>query len=126
MPVTMGAFTIGALSMIGVPPLAGFFSKWYLILGAIDGGQWGFMAALLFSSLVNAVLFFRVIEVGYFEPFSEHHGDEGDGHHPEPVDEAPLSMLVPLVIVSISLIVAGLYTGDIVTAIIQFAVPQGI
>jgi multicomponent Na+:H+ antiporter subunit D len=126
MPVTMGAFTIGALSMIGVPPLAGFFSKWYLILGAIDGGQWGFMAALLFSSLVNAVLFFRVIEVGYFEPFREHHGDEEGSHNPEPIDEAPLSMLVPLVIVSISLIVAGLYTGDIVTAIIQFAVPAGI
>ncbi|MCP3677189.1 MAG: monovalent cation/H+ antiporter subunit D family protein [Deltaproteobacteria bacterium] len=126
MPVTMGAFTIGALSMIGVPPLAGFFSKWYLILGAIDGGQWGFMAALIFSSLVNAVLFFRVIEVGYFEPFREHHGDEGHGHHPEPIDEAPFSMLAPLVIVSISLIVAGLYTGDIVTAIIQFTVPAGI
>jgi multicomponent Na+:H+ antiporter subunit D len=126
MPVTMGAFTVGALSMIGVPPTAGFFSKWYLILGAIDGGQWGFMAALIFSSLINAVLFFRVIEVGYFEPFSEHHGEEGHGHHAEPIDEAPLSMLAPLVIVSIGLIVVGIYTSDIINSIIKFAVPAGI
>ncbi|MGB6290905.1 MAG: proton-conducting transporter membrane subunit, partial [Desulfobulbales bacterium] len=55
MPVTMAAFTVGALSMIGVPPTAGFFSKWYLILGAIDAGKYHFMAALLFSSLVNAI-----------------------------------------------------------------------
>lgn len=123
MPVTMGAFTVGALSMIGVPPTAGFFSKWYLILGAIDGGQWGFMAALIFSSLVNAVLFFRIIEIGYFEPFKDHYGHE---HHHEPIDEAPLSMLAPLVIVSIGLIVVGVYTTDIVNSIIRFAVPAGI
>ncbi len=126
MPVTMGAFTVGAFSMIGIPPTAGFFSKWYLILGAIDGGQWGFMVALILSSLINAVLFFRVIEVGFFEPFSEHHGEDGSDHHPEPIDEAPLSMLTPLVIVSIGLIVIGLYTGTIITTIIQFAVPAGI
>jgi multicomponent Na+:H+ antiporter subunit D len=112
--------------MIGIPPTAGFFSKWYLILGAIDGGQWGFMAALIFSSLINAVLFFRVIEIGYFEPFSEHHGEDGNDHRPEPIDEAPLSMLAPLVIVSIGLIVIGLYTSTIITTIIQFAVPTGI
>ncbi|MFC1523526.1 monovalent cation/H+ antiporter subunit D family protein [Thermodesulfobacteriota bacterium] len=126
MPITMAAFTVGALSMIGVPPTAGFFSKWYLILGAIDAGQWGFMAALLFSSLVNAILFFRVIEIAYFEPMSDHHAD---GHHGVPamaIDEAPFSMLAPLVIVSLSLIVLGIYAGDIVTNIIQFAVPIGI
>ncbi|MGW8161543.1 MAG: complex I subunit 5 family protein, partial [Desulfobulbales bacterium] len=40
MPLTMAAFTVGALSMIGVPPTAGFFSKWYLILGAIEAGRY--------------------------------------------------------------------------------------
>ncbi len=126
MPITMAAFTIGALSMIGVPPTAGFFSKWYLILGAIDSGQWSFMAALLFSSLVNAVLFFRVIEIGYFEPFADHHGH---GHHDGAaiaIDEAPLSMLAPLVVVALSLIILGVYAGYIVTNVIQFAVPAGI
>ncbi len=127
MPVTMGAFTVGALSMIGVPPTAGFFSKWYLISGAIDAGHWGFMAALIFSSLVNAVLFFRMIEVGYFEPFRDNQEEHDHNTALSPkIDEAPLSMLAPLVIVSISLIVVGIYTGDIVDSIIRFTVPAGI
>jgi multicomponent Na+:H+ antiporter subunit D len=123
MPVTMAAFTVGALSMIGVPPTAGFFSKWYLILGAIDGGRYHFMAALLVSSLVNAVLFFRVIEIAYFEPKVAHHGGEAEKVI---IDEAPLSMLVPLIIVALSLIVIGLYSGDIVTNIIKHSVPAGL
>ena len=123
MPVTMAAFTVGALSMIGVPPTAGFFSKWYLILGAIDAGRYHFMAALLVSSLVNAILFFRVIEIAYFEPKVDHHGGETEK---VVVDEAPLSMLVPLIIVALSLIVIGLYSGDIVTNIIQHSVPTGL
>lgn len=123
MPFTMGAFVVGALSIIGVPPTCGFFSKWYLILGGIAAGHYGFVAALLFSSLVNVVLFFRVIELAYFEPFSDHHGHN---HHPEPIDEAPLSMLVPLIIVAAGLVVVGMYTGDIVTRIIDFSIPAGI
>jgi multicomponent Na+:H+ antiporter subunit D len=123
MPFTMGAFVVGALSIIGVPPTCGFFSKWYLISGAIQAGHYAFMVALLFSSLVNVVLFFRVIEIAYYEPFSDHHGHD---HHPEPMDEAPLSMLVPLFIVAAGLVVVGLYTGDIVNHIIEFAIPKAI
>lgn len=123
MPVTMTAFTVGAMSMIGVPPTAGFFSKWYLILGAIDAGRYHFMAALLFSSLVNAILFFRVIEIAYFEPKVDHHGDEAEKIT---IDEAPFSMLMPLIIVALSLIVVGLYSGDIVTNIIQHSLPAGL
>jgi len=123
MPVTMAAFTVGALSMIGVPPTAGFFSKWYLILGAIDAGRYHFMAALLISSLVNAILFFRVIEIAYFEPKVNHHGGEAEMVI---IDEAPLSMLVPLIFVALCLIVIGLYSGDIVTNIIGHSVPKGL
>jgi multicomponent Na+:H+ antiporter subunit D len=81
------------------------------------------MAALVFSSLINIVLFFRVIEIGYYEPFSDHNEH---GSHSEPMDEAPLSMLVPLLIVAASLVVVGMYTGDMVTHIIQFAIPTSI
>ena len=123
MPFTMAAFTVGALSMIGVPPTAGFFSKWYLILGAIDAGKYHFMAALLFSSLVNAILFFRVIEIAYFEPKVDHHGGEAEEIA---IDEAPFSMLMPLIIVALSLIVIGLYSGDIVTNIIKHSLPAGL
>jgi multicomponent Na+:H+ antiporter subunit D len=122
MPFTMGAFVIGALSIIGVPPTCGFFSKWYLILGAIQAHQYGFMVVLLFSSLINVVLFFRVFEIGFYEPFSDHEGHE---HHSAVMAEAPLTMLVPLYVVAISLILVGLYTGDIVNHIVQFVIPKG-
>ena len=66
MPVTMAGFVVGAIAMIGVPPTAGFFSKFYLIRGAVDAGHWEYVVALLISSLVNAVLFFRIFEIAYF------------------------------------------------------------
>ena len=123
MPFTMGAFVVGALSIIGVPPTCGFFSKWYLISGSIQAGHYGFMVALLFSSLVNVVLFFRVIEIGYYEPFGDHHGH---GSQPEPIAEAPLTMLGPLLIVAAGLVVVGIYSSGIVSHIIQFAIPKAI
>jgi multicomponent Na+:H+ antiporter subunit D len=123
MPFTMGAFVVGAMSIIGVPPTCGFFSKWYLITGAIAAGHYGFMVALLFSSLISVVLFFRVFEICFHEPFSDHHGHE---HHSEAMAEAPVSMVVPLLIVAALLIVVGLYTGVIVNHIIQFAIPESL
>ena len=116
MPVTMACFVTVALSIIGVPPTCGFFSKWYLISGGLEAGQYGFVAALLFSSLVNVILFFRVIEISYYGDFEDHHGH---GSSPEAVMEAPASMLVPLLIVSVGLIAVGLYTGGIVNHLIN-------
>jgi len=123
MPVTMAAFTIGAFSMIGVPPTCGFFSKWYLILGGVEAGQWGYVIALLFSSLVNAVLFFRIIEIAFFPSGSGH----GHGHGQEriAVAEAPLMMLNPLVLTAIALIAVGLASGPLVKNIIRVAIPGG-
>ena len=118
MPITMAAFTVGAFAMIGVPPTAGFFSKWYLILGGIEAGQWAYVIALLFSSLVNAVLFFRIIEIGYFFK-------EGEHHDHTPRNEAPLAMQVPLVITAVALIVIGLGSGPLVEHIIKLALPAG-
>jgi multicomponent Na+:H+ antiporter subunit D len=119
----MAAFVVGALSIIGVPPTCGFFSKWYLIVGAVQAEQYHFMVALLMSSLINVVLFFRIIEVGYFEPFGHGHAH---GHGEESIKEAPLQMLVPLLIVAVGLILVGMFTGDIVTHIIETAIPSGI
>ncbi len=125
MPFSMAAFSVAALSIIGVPPTCGFFSKWYLISGGIAAGQYVFVAALLFSSLVNVVLFFRVIEIGFFEPIADHHHAHGEAKAISR-NEAPVGMLVSLLLVAAGLVVVGLYTGDIVTMIIQFAIPKGI
>lgn len=121
MPYTMTGLVAGALSMIGVPPTCGFFSKWYLISGGIQAGQYAFVAALIFSSLINAVLFFRIIEIGYYEPFAL---DHGHGPAPAAMREAPLSMVVPLLVVAGGLVVMGVFTGDIVTHVVGPFIPQ--
>ncbi|MFH1156732.1 MAG: proton-conducting transporter membrane subunit [Pseudomonadota bacterium] len=114
MPWTMGCFVVAAFSIIGVPPTCCFFSKWYLILGAFQAGAYQFAAALLISSLICAVLFFRIFEIGFFPTGG------GGGHHHEPVvmAEAPAVMLIPLGLVTASLFVVGMYSGTIVNSII--------
>jgi multicomponent Na+:H+ antiporter subunit D len=117
MPLTMTGFVLAAFSIIGVPPTCGFFSKWYLILGAFEAGAYHFAAALVISSLICAVLFFKVFEICFFEPMSENHG-HGDSNSSVTIEEAPISMLIVSGLVSLSLIVAGLYSGTIVNTII--------
>jgi multicomponent Na+:H+ antiporter subunit D len=126
MPYSMAAFAIGALAIIGVPPTCGFFSKWYLITGGLAAGHYGFVAALIFSSLVNVILFFKIIEIAYFEPFADHH--HGGHHGPVAVayQEAPWTMVLPLLAVAAGLIVLGLFSGGLVNQIIHFALPAGI
>ncbi len=121
MPITSAVFILGAFSIIGIPPTCGFFSKWYLIQGGIEAGQWVYVVALLFSSLINAVIFFRLIEIAYFGTF-EAHGD----HALPPRDEAPATMIVPMVVTAATLVVIGLYTNEIVTHIVQWAIPSGL
>jgi multicomponent Na+:H+ antiporter subunit D len=65
MPLTMGALFIASMSMIGLPPTGGFFSKWYLVLGSFERGAWPFVVVIIASSLLNAFYFFRVIERAY-------------------------------------------------------------
>ncbi len=129
MPLSMAAFTLAALSMIGVPPTCGFFSKYFLIRGGIEAGQWQYVAALLFASLVNAIMFFRIFEKAYFGELSseapelEAEGeDDGYDHRvdmPPAFREAPLSMVAPLLIASVGLLFIGLNTREIVTVIEQ-------
>ena len=120
MPYTMAAFVVIALSIIGVPPTCGFFSKWYLIQGAVIANCWAFVAALLLSSLINIILFFRIFEIGY--GFSENHGY---GHGTEVlISEAPMSMLIPTIITAVGILLIGIYNQPIVNHVIQFAVPK--
>jgi len=123
MPFTMAVFVVAALSVIGIPPTCGFFSKWYLILGAIDADKWIFVAVLLVSSLLNAILFFRVIENVYLEP---HGGDIVENHGiVVSVEEAPLTMLVPILITGAGILSLGVLSGKVISTVIQFALPAG-
>jgi len=121
MPLTMVGFLVGAFSLIGIPPTAGFFSKWYLIQGGISSGQYEYVVALLISSLINAVLFFRIIEIAYFgtKP-AEGHGHHHEEESAEGVTEAPFSMLFPLLATAALLLGIGLYNKEVVAIITDF------
>ena len=119
MPLTMIGFTVGGLSMIGLPPTCGFFSKWYLISGGIEAGHWSYVAALLFSSLVNAVIFFRIFERAYFGNLKgvadEQLPDDGDCAPPLTLERVPFSMLIPLFIAGVSVLLVGIYNETLVS-----------
>ncbi len=119
MPWTMVGFVIAALSMIGIPPTCGFFSKWYLINGGIEAGNWGYVAALLISSLINAILFFRVIEVAYFKKESTDSDKEETVSGSSGVGEPPLTMLGPLLVTAVCLLLIGIFNQEIVILIRQ-------
>ncbi len=68
MPWTMAAFTVGALGMIGLPPTAGFVSKWYLALGGLEAGQGWIIVVLLTSSALNAAYFLPILHAAWFRP----------------------------------------------------------
>jgi multicomponent Na+:H+ antiporter subunit D len=130
LPWTMAAFTVAALSMIGLPPTAGFFSKWYLALGAIDRGNWVFLAVILVSSLLNAVYFFRILEKVYLVPPAAQ--TTGEDLHPEAgtgrgslVGEESYPLMMPVVIISFSLLLIGLWNATIVKEVIQRVIPLG-
>jgi formate hydrogenlyase subunit 3/multisubunit Na+/H+ antiporter MnhD subunit len=72
MPVTMIAFTIGAIGMCGAPPVSGFISKWFLGLGAVQSGHFVFLGVLLVSSLLDVVYFFPIVKTAFFDNPSEH------------------------------------------------------
>ena len=66
MPWTMGAFAIGSLSMIGVPPTAGFLSKWYILQGAFSIESWFAVTVIIVSTLLNAAYFLPIVYAAFF------------------------------------------------------------
>jgi multicomponent Na+:H+ antiporter subunit D len=104
MPWTFGAFGVASLSMIGMPPVCGFVSKWYLVNGALDQGQAILLAALLLSTALNAGYFVPIFYRAFFMA-------PDPGTDMGQYKEAPLSMVVPLVFTSIVSVILGLFPG---------------
>ena len=102
MPVTMIAFFIGSLSVIGLPPTGGFFSKWYLVLGTLQADQLPMLLVLLGSSLLNASYFLPIVYKAFFCTEQESMFDNR-------VEEAPAWCLVPLVVTAVGCIVLFFY-----------------
>lgn len=102
MPYTMTAFFIGSLSIIGLPPTGGTWSKWYLMIGAFDTGQWIVMIALMLSSLLN-IAYLLPIPLRAFLCSEQQSG-------PIEIKEAPWPSLVALSITALGCIVLFFFT----------------
>ncbi|MEW6665865.1 MAG: monovalent cation/H+ antiporter subunit D family protein [Thermodesulfobacteriota bacterium] len=108
MPWTMAAFFIASLSMIGVPPAAGFNSKWFLALGSIEASQIPILIVLLVSTVLNAAYFLPITYKAFFEKGEpEIPANAGHGHHEE-IKENPM-VVVPLVLTAIISLLIGIY-----------------
>jgi multicomponent Na+:H+ antiporter subunit D len=101
MPWTFAAIVIGGLSLIGVPGTAGFISKWYLVLAAIEQQNWLIVGVILIGSLLAVIYVWKIVEVLYFKAT-----DEMEQHNTA-VKEAPLMMLIPMWV----LVLANVYFG---------------
>jgi len=129
MPWTFAAFAIAALSMIGAPPVAGFTSKLYMLVGSLEAGSIGILVVLIGSSLLNAAYFAPVVYHAFFgkppaaaPAVADAHGGHGDADpHSAIADphcaahgatgEAPLAMLIPLCLTAAISAVIGFCPG---------------
>lgn len=109
MPGTSLAFTLGALGMIGLPPLAGFISKWYLGMGALQAGLHWVLPVLICSSLLNAAYFLPVLHRIWFRPAQ---GQWPDEHLPGHWDTRLLLLVPSLVTAALSLLAGLLAASD--------------
>ena len=108
MPVTFAAFFIGALSIVGLPPTGGSWSKWFLGVGTLEAGQVGLLAVLMVSSLLSLAYLMEIPLKGFFgkaDETPEHHGDSDHGDH----HGAPKWSLAAIVTTAVACVLLFLY-----------------
>ncbi len=105
MPFTMFAFLIGSLSIIGLPPFAGAWSKWYLLLGAMDAGQFVLVIVLVISSLLNIAYLLPIVVNAFFLPI-----EEGE---PKGIKEAPVACVGPLMFTAVGCLALFVYSDPL-------------
>ncbi len=117
MPWTMAAFLIGAFSIVGIPPTAGFITKWFLAVGSIEAEKLPVFFVLLISTLLSAGYYLRIIGTGFFglpaeeKVYHEAGGYAEGGHHQEgrPIREVSRFVVVPLLVSAAISVVLGIY-----------------
>ena len=116
MPVTFVCFTVLSLSLVGIPPLAGFYSKWYLATASLSATETGVISwlapvVLLISALLTA---------GYLLPIAiKGFRSKNENEDSEKTKKEPLLMLIPLIILSAAALLGGIFSdavGEILTS----------
>ena len=102
MPITMIAFLIGSISIIGLPPTGGSWGKWFLMIGALDAGKWPIMVVLMLSSLLNIAYLLPIPIRGFFPNNTQQSSVK--------IKEAPLPALIALSITALGCIVLFFFT----------------
>jgi multicomponent Na+:H+ antiporter subunit D len=113
MPWTFAGIVIGGLSLIGIPGTAGFISKWYLVLAAIEQQSWLIVVVILIGSLLAVVYIWKLVEVMYFRP--------SPADDTRNIQEAPMGLLIPMWILVLANIYFGLDT-DLTVGVAENAV----
>ena len=114
MPWTMASFSIATLSMIGVPPVSGFITKWYLIIGSLERGSMAVLIVLLASSFLNAAYFIPILYRAYFKKENLESTDHTqDENGPQEIKEN-LFLVIPLTVTALVSIILGIYPDFIV------------
>jgi multicomponent Na+:H+ antiporter subunit D len=108
-PVTATCMVVAGLSMVGVPPVGGFFSKWYLLEGALEAGQPVLALVILVGSLLALVYMYRLTEAVWF-------AGPSPGGSPA---EAPAAVLVILIVLAGAMVAAGLGNAAIVAGLLE-------
>lgn len=127
MPFTFAAFGIGALSIIGLPPLAGSWSKWALMVGAAEAHQQIMIGVLMVSSLFNVAYLMPVFARGFFSPATGAGSQAINAKGPwrERIAEAPLLCVLPPCFTALGCLVLFFYAGDIAEFLTPItAIPQ--
>src|SRR5690606_34192543 len=112
MPWTMTAFSLAAFGMIGVPPLPGFISKWYLGLGALGADQSWVLLVLSGSSILNAAYFLPILYTAWFKPPAI---EAWTDHYPHKRFETRLTLLAPAVLTALLVVAVGLLADTVVS-----------
>ncbi len=107
MPLTLGLFTLGAFSMVGIPILPGFISKWYLSLACIEVGRVPLILIILASSLLNVLYYFPIIINGYFG------NDNLDGKIYK-AKKVSFTRLLPIILLVLSMVVIGAMSHNLI------------
>ncbi|MCC5952562.1 MAG: NADH/ubiquinone/plastoquinone (complex I) [Acidimicrobiia bacterium] len=112
MPVTAAAFTVAGLAMVGIPPTAGFFSKWYLLLGSLEEGAVVYAVVIAASSLLTLWYVLRIYQLIYSRP------DELDPALEEASEPGP-GVMVPIVALAVAVIVLGVVNAYVVVELLE-------
>ena len=114
MPLTMGAFLLATLSIIGLPPGGGSWSKWFLAVGTIEAGHLWLMAALMISSLLNIAYLIPIPIRSFMTP---------KGEKPMKFKEAPMMCVVPLCITAVGSVALFFFANEIYEVLLPITLP---